>query len=102
MSFDTTTSRSTHFVTVVRAADREGVGPLVGILSFLILVGYFLLPQYVGKMHSSEGQTNPPVSGLTGFWIFLPYVGGFVHYRRHCEDVAAKGYEGFALSSGAG
>jgi hypothetical protein len=56
----------------------EGVGPLVGILSFLILVGYFLLPQYVGKMYSSEGQTNPPVSGLTGFWIFLPYVGGFV------------------------
>jgi cyclohexanone monooxygenase len=29
----------------------------------------------------------------------MPYVGGFVHYRRHCEDVAAKGYEGFAFSS---
>jgi cation diffusion facilitator CzcD-associated flavoprotein CzcO len=31
--------------------------------------------------------------------VFMPYVGGFVHYRRHCEDVAAKGYEGFAFSS---
>jgi cation diffusion facilitator CzcD-associated flavoprotein CzcO len=33
--------------------------------------------------------------------VFMPYVGGFAHYRRHCEDVAAKGYEGFAMSSGA-
>ena len=31
--------------------------------------------------------------------VFMPYVGGFVHYRRHCEDVAANGYEGFALSA---
>jgi cyclohexanone monooxygenase len=30
--------------------------------------------------------------------VFLPYVGGVGVYREKCEDVAAKGYEGFALS----
>ena len=30
--------------------------------------------------------------------VFLPYVGGVGVYREKCEEVAAKGYEGFALS----
>jgi len=30
--------------------------------------------------------------------IFMPYVGGVGVYRRKCDDVAAKGYEGFALT----
>jgi cyclohexanone monooxygenase len=29
--------------------------------------------------------------------IFMPYVGGYPRYRRRCEEVAANGYEGFAL-----
>ena len=29
--------------------------------------------------------------------VFMPYIGGFGVYREKCEDVAAKGYEGFAL-----
>jgi cyclohexanone monooxygenase len=29
--------------------------------------------------------------------IFMPYVGGYPRYRRRCEEVAASGYEGFAL-----
>ena len=32
--------------------------------------------------------------------VFLPYPGGMARYRGICEDVAAKGYEGFALSRG--
>jgi cation diffusion facilitator CzcD-associated flavoprotein CzcO len=31
--------------------------------------------------------------------VFMPYVGGFAPYRRRCDDVAARGYEGLALSS---
>ncbi len=31
--------------------------------------------------------------------VFLPYIGGVGVYRQKCEEVAAKGYEGFALSS---
>jgi cyclohexanone monooxygenase len=31
--------------------------------------------------------------------IFMPYIGGVGAYRQICNDVAAKGYEGFAMSS---
>jgi cyclohexanone monooxygenase len=28
----------------------------------------------------------------------MPYIGGVGAYRQICDDVAAKGYEGFTLS----
>ncbi len=31
--------------------------------------------------------------------IFMPYIGGVGVYRQKCDDVAAKGYEGFTLSA---
>jgi cyclohexanone monooxygenase len=31
--------------------------------------------------------------------IFMPYIGGVGPYRQICNDVAAKGYEGFAMTS---
>ncbi len=31
--------------------------------------------------------------------IFMPYIGGVGVYRQICNDVAAKGYEGFEMSS---
>ena len=30
--------------------------------------------------------------------IFMPYIGGVGAYREKCDDVAAKGYEGFRLT----
>ncbi len=30
--------------------------------------------------------------------VFMPYVGGVSAYRRRCDEVAAAGYQGFALS----
>ena len=33
--------------------------------------------------------------------VFMPYVGGFDRYKRHCDEVAAKGYEGFTLTRNA-
>jgi cyclohexanone monooxygenase len=32
--------------------------------------------------------------------IFMPYIGGVGVYRRICDDIAAKGYEGFAMTAG--
>jgi cyclohexanone monooxygenase len=32
--------------------------------------------------------------------IFMPYIGGVWTYRQICNDVAAKGYEGFTLTRG--
>ncbi|WJR80640.1 NAD(P)/FAD-dependent oxidoreductase [Bradyrhizobium sp. NP1] len=31
--------------------------------------------------------------------VFMPYIGGVGAYRAICNDVAAKGYEGFAMTS---
>jgi cation diffusion facilitator CzcD-associated flavoprotein CzcO len=31
--------------------------------------------------------------------VFMPYVGGVAMYRQRCDDVAAAGYEGFAISA---
>ena len=31
--------------------------------------------------------------------IFMPYIGGVAAYRQICNDVAAKGYEGFAMGT---
>jgi cyclohexanone monooxygenase len=33
--------------------------------------------------------------------VFMPYIGGFPVYRQACDDIAAKNYEGFVLSSSA-
>lgn len=30
--------------------------------------------------------------------VFMPYIGGVQNYRAKCNEIAAKGYEGFALS----
>jgi cyclohexanone monooxygenase len=30
--------------------------------------------------------------------VFMPYIGGFPVYARKCDEVAANGYEGFALA----
>jgi len=31
--------------------------------------------------------------------VFLPYVGGVGTYRQKCDEVAARGYEGFTVSN---
>jgi cation diffusion facilitator CzcD-associated flavoprotein CzcO len=31
--------------------------------------------------------------------VFMPYAGGMARYREICDEIAAKGYEGFALTS---
>jgi cyclohexanone monooxygenase len=33
--------------------------------------------------------------------VFLPYIGGFGVYRQKCQEVVAKGYEGFSLTNAA-
>jgi len=57
----------------------EGIGGGLGLLfAFLLgIVNVFLLPAEVGHLYGREGQEEP-VSGLTGFWVFLPLVGGII------------------------
>ncbi len=52
-----------------------GVGLLLAI--FLSIVVWFMLPAEVGNLYALEGQPKP-VSGPTGFWLFLPLIGGII------------------------
>ncbi len=61
----------------------EGMGGLLGFLSCFIILGYFKLPQYIGRMYRAEGNENPPVSGLTGLWYIVPYVGAFIWIAKN-------------------
>jgi cation diffusion facilitator CzcD-associated flavoprotein CzcO len=50
-----------------------------------------LLPQAASSWYLGANVPGKPR-------VFMPYAGGMARYRGICEDVAAKGYEGFALS----
>ena len=66
----------------VRKHRGEGLHPIVGVLLCLVIVGYFLNSQSIGRMYNAEGHENPPVSGLTGLWLFVPYVGGIIYLAK--------------------
>jgi hypothetical protein len=57
----------------------QGIGGGVGLLFAILLgiVNIFLMPAEVGNMYAAEGQVKP-ISGVSGFWVFLPIVGSFV------------------------
>jgi hypothetical protein len=57
----------------------QGAGGIVGLLFALLLsiVNIFLLPAEIGAIYQREGKPAP-VTGVTGFWIFLPIAGWFV------------------------
>ncbi len=57
---------------------KQGVNGLVGTLLAFVIVSIFLLPAYVGRMYNEDGNPNNPISGLSGFWVLIPYVGGII------------------------
>ena len=60
----------------------QGLGGLLGLLLsiFCGIVTIFVLPGEVASLYERRGQ-KPPLSALTGFWVFLPFVGGIVWFR---------------------
>ena len=70
-----------QYATFKEMKDHSGTGIGGGLgLLFAILIGIvnvFLMPSEVGNLYAAEGQEKP-VSGMTGFWVLLPIVGGFV------------------------
>ncbi len=63
----------------LKGYSSEGIGGGLGLLFAILLgiVNVFLLPSEVGNLYAREGQVRP-VSGLTGFWVLLPIVGGII------------------------
>ena len=57
----------------------EGLGGMVGLLLaiFCGIIVIFMLPAEVGNLFESDGKEKP-ISGMTGFWMLLPIIGGIV------------------------
>ena len=57
----------------------EGIGGGLGLLFGILLgiVNAFMLPYEIGRLYTRDGQPEP-VSALTGFWVFLPILGGII------------------------
>jgi len=71
----------------------EGIGGGLGLVFAILLgiVNIFLMPAEVGQLYAREGREKS-ISGLTGFWILLPFVGWIVwvvktqgHLNRYWE-----------------
>ncbi|MDY7090934.1 MAG: NAD(P)/FAD-dependent oxidoreductase [Actinomycetota bacterium] len=79
--------------------DREGlrtIEPTTGAQEAWVdhvneLASYTLYPR------ANSWYMGANVPGKTR--VFMPYCGGVGEYRKKCDDVAAKGYEGFSLAA---
>ncbi len=54
-----------------------GGGLALVLAIFLGIVNVFLLPSEIGDLYQGAGRARP-VSGWTGLWVLLPFVGGIV------------------------
>ncbi len=77
----------------------QGVGGLGGLLLCLVIVGTFLLPAYIGRMQKEDGQMST-VSGWTGCFALIPYIGGFILIAKNQGALNAF-WEGKAAQGGA-
>ncbi len=57
----------------------EGIGGVVGLILalFIGIANPFIMSAEVGNMYERAGEEKP-VSGVTGFWILLPLLGGII------------------------
>ena len=56
-----------------------------------------LLASYTLYPRANSWYMGANVPGKTR--VFMPYCGGVGEYRKKCDEVAAKGYEGFELTA---
>ncbi|MGA3147180.1 MAG: DUF4234 domain-containing protein [Acidimicrobiales bacterium] len=63
----------------LKDSSQEGIGGGLGLVFaiFIPIVNSFMLPSEIGHLFERQGKA-PPVTGVTGFWVFLPFVGFFV------------------------
>ena len=54
-------------------------GLLVALFAGLVNMWYF--PSQIGVLYASEGERSP-VSVLTGFWFYLPFIGWIVWFVK--------------------
>jgi hypothetical protein len=66
-------------------------------MSQVLRVSWYRLRATFGRRSGDVRATFGRRSGDVRPALVLPYAGGLGRYRATCEDVAANGYEGFAL-----
>jgi uncharacterized protein DUF4234 len=70
-----------HYKTFQEMKDYsgQGIGGVLGLLLgfFCGIVVIFVLPAEVGNLYGQDGQPAP-ISGVTGLWVLLPLLGGFI------------------------
>jgi hypothetical protein len=57
----------------------RGIGGGLGLLFAILIsiVNVFVMPSEVGNLYAADGKEKP-ISGLTGFWVLIPLVGGII------------------------
>jgi hypothetical protein len=60
----------------IKRYSGEGLGGVLWLVIWMVagIVMIFVAPSEVGKLYSRDGQ-EPPVTGKTGFWVFIPLAG---------------------------
>jgi len=63
----------------IKRYSGEGLGGVLWLVIWIVIgiVMWFVSPSEVGKLYSREGQ-DEPVSGVTGFWMLIPFVGWII------------------------
>ena len=63
----------------MKEASGQGIGGGLGLLFAILLgiVNVFLMPSEVGQLYSREGKQQM-ISGVTGFWVLIPFVGWII------------------------
>lgn len=61
---------------------KQGWNGIIFLLLFLffgvaLIAIPWLIPAYIGRMYEEDDKIKP-ISGLTGFWVLLPIIGGIV------------------------
>ena len=69
----------------------DGVGGAVGVILAILLgvVNLFLLPAEVGNIAAKSGREKP-VTGLTGFWNLIPFVGWLIWLAKVQRAINAQ------------
>ncbi|MBM3692930.1 MAG: DUF4234 domain-containing protein [Actinobacteria bacterium] len=69
----------------------DGVGGAVGVILaiFLGIVNLFLLPAEVGNIAAKAGRAKP-VTGLTGFWNLIPFLGWLIWLAKVQRAINAQ------------